>query len=250
MTSSNAHQQDLRERLRIVREQIEQAAANAGRNPADVTLLPVSKTFPPEVIAQALQLGEVRFGENKAQELRDKAQTLDQAEVQWVMIGYLQSNNARYVARYAAEIQSLDRLSLAKTLQRRLTLEDRYLDALVQIKTSSEPSKYGLAPEKAAEFLAQLVEHCPRLRVKGLMTMAINSEEKDAVRACFRQLKALQLQLKALNIEGVSLDRLSMGMSGDFALAIEEGATEVRLGTAVFGHREYQRDYYWPENKH
>ncbi len=241
--------EELQERLRVTREDINQAAISVGRNPAEITLLPVSKTFPPEVISQALSLGEVRFGENKAQELRDKAQALTHPELQWVMIGYLQSNNARYVARYASEIQSLDRLSLAKTLQRRLELENRHLDALVQIKTSPEPSKYGVAPEDAADFVAQIAQLCPRLHIKGLMTMAVNSEDESAVRACFRHLKALQIELKALNIEGVSLERLSMGMSGDFKLAIEEGATEVRLGTAIFGHRKQQRDYYWPEGR-
>lgn len=240
---------ELQERLRVTREEINQAAISVGRNPAEITLLPVSKTFPPEVISQALSLGEMRFGENKAQELRDKAQALSHPELQWVMIGYLQSNNARYVARYASEIQSLDRLSLAKTLQRRLELENRHLDALVQIKTSPEPSKYGVAPEDAADFVAQIAKLCPRLHIKGLMTMAVNSEDESAVRACFRHLKALQIELKALNIEGVSLERLSMGMSGDFKLAIEEGSTEVRLGTAIFGHRKQQRDYYWPEGR-
>jgi len=243
------YQQELQDRLQIIRDTVEQVATSAGRNPADITLLPVSKTFPAEVIEQALKLGELRFGENKAQELRDKAQALHGTPAQWVMIGYLQSNNARYVARYASEIQSLDRLSLAKTLQRRLELEDRHLDALVQIKTSPEPSKYGLLPTEAADFLAQIVEFCPRLHIKGLMTMAVNSEDENAVRACFKQLKDLQQQLKALNINGVSLDRLSMGMSGDFTIAIEEGATEVRLGTAVFGYRKEQRDFYWPEDK-
>lgn len=241
--------EELQERLRVTREDINQTAINVGRNPAEITLLPVSKTFPSEVISQALSLGEMRFGENKAQELRDKAQALTHPELQWVMIGYLQSNNARYVARYASEIQSLDRLSLAKTLQRRLELENRHLDALVQIKTSPEPSKYGVAPEDAADFVAQIAQLCPRLHIKGLMTMAVNSEDESAVRACFRHLKALQIELKALNIEGVSLERLSMGMSGDFKLAIEEGATEVRLGTAIFGHRKQQRDYYWPEGR-
>lgn len=241
--------EELQERLRVTREDINQAAISVGRNPAEITLLPVSKTFPPEVISQALSLGEMRFGENKAQELRDKAQALSHPELQWVMIGYLQSNNARYVARYASEIQSLDRLSLAKTLQRRLELENRHLDALVQIKTSPEPSKYGVAPEDAADFVAQIAKLCPRLHIKGLMTMAVNSEDESAVRACFRHLKALQIELKALNIEGVSLERLSMGMSGDFKLAIEEGSTEVRLGTAIFGHRKQQRDYYWPEGR-
>ncbi|HLR17520.1 MAG TPA: YggS family pyridoxal phosphate-dependent enzyme, partial [Alcanivoracaceae bacterium] len=167
---------------------------------------------------------------------------------QWVMIGYLQSNKARYVARYATEIQSLDRLSLARTLQRRLELEDRHMDALVQVKTSTEPSKYGMAPAVVAEFLQQISEECPRLRVKGLMTMAVNSTDEEAVRACFRSLKELQVALrKELNLPGVSLERLSMGMSGDYKIAIEEGATEVRIGTAIFGHRKEQRDYYWPE---
>src|SRR5699024_8794708 len=242
-------QQELAVRFALVREQIAAAAKAAGREASDISLLPVSKTFSTAVIADAHALGEMRFGENKAQEIRDKATTLEGHNIDWVMIGYLQSNNARYVARYASEIQSLDRLSLAKTLQRRLELEDRHLDALVQIKTSPEPSKYGLLPTEAADFLAQIVEFCPRLHIKGLMTMAVNSEDENAVRACFKQLKDLQQQLKALNINGVSLDRLSMGMSGDFTIAIEEGATEVRLGTAVFGYRKEQRDFYWPEDK-
>lgn len=122
------------------------------------------------------------------------------------------------------------------------------MDALVQVKTSTEPSKYGMAPEDVAQFLQQLVQECPRLRVQGLMTMAVNSTDEDAVRTCFRNLKNLQLQLQQeLDLPEISLERLSMGMSGDFKLAIAEGATEVRIGTAVFGYRKEQRDYYWPE---
>jgi|SRR5699024_316328 len=241
-------QQELAVRFALVREQIAAAAKAAGREASDISLLPVSKTFSTAVIADAHALGEMRFGENKAQEIRDKATTLEGHNIDWVMIGYLQSNKARYVARYASEIQSLDRLSLAKTLQRRLELEDRYLNALVQVKTSTEPSKYGMAPDQVGAFIKQLTEECPRLRVQGLMTMAVNSADENAVRACFRALKQLQQQLQAeLELPGVSLDRLSMGMSGDFHLAIEEGATEIRIGTAVFGHRQEQRDYYWPE---
>src|SRR5699024_2262235 len=239
---------ELAARLAAVREQIAEAALRAGRQPEEVRLLPVSKTFSTAVIADAIALGELRFGENKAQEIRDKAPALEEHNTQWVMIGYLQSNKARYVARYATEIQSLDRLSLARTLQRRLELEDRHMDALVQVKTSTEPSKYGMAPAVVAEFLQQISEECPRLRVKGLMTMAVNSTDEEAVRACFRSLKELQVALrKELNLPGVSLERLSMGMSGDYKIAIEEGATEVRIGTAIFGHRKEQRDYYWPE---
>ncbi len=245
--SLSPNEKTLQQRLVSLREHIAQVAHKAGRDAAEITLLPVSKTFPTAVIQEAMALGEVRFGENKAQELRDKARALAETEAQWVMIGYLQSNNARYVARYASEIQSLDRVSLAQTLQRRLQLEDRYLDALVQIKTSPEPSKYGLPPEEAVAFVRQVVQECPRLRIKGLMTMAINSQDEHKVRACFRQLKELQQELMAEGIEGASFKRLSMGMSGDYEIAIEEGATEIRLGTAVFGHRDYQRDYYWPE---
>lgn len=250
MMNDVANQHTLLKRFEAVRKKIAQAAYRVGRNPEDIALLPVSKTFPPAVIVDAIALGERRFGENKAQELRDKAKDLHEFPAEWVMIGYLQSNNARYIARYATEIQSLDRFSLAQALERRLVLEDRYLDVLVQIKTSTEPSKYGLAAENAAEFLVQLKDQCPRLRVKGLMTMAVNSEDKEEVRSCFRQLKNLQQQLIALNLDGISLERLSMGMSGDFEIAIEEGATEIRIGTAIFGDREYQRDYYWPEDKY
>lgn len=240
--------EELAARLVVVRTQIAEAALRAGRQPEEVRLLSVSKTFSTAVIADAIALGELRFGENKAQEIRDKAPALEEHNTQWVMIGYLQSNKARYVARYATEIQSLDRLSLARTLQRRLELEDRHMDALVQVKTSTEPSKYGMAPADVAEFLQQISEECPRLRVKGLMTMAVNSTDEEAVRACFRSLKELQVALrKELNLPGVSLERLSMGMSGDYKIAIEEGATEVRIGTAIFGHRKEQRDYYWPE---
>lgn len=249
MKKGPVNQQALLDRFQAVRKKIAQAAYRVERSPEEITLLPVSKTFPPAMIAEAITLGERRFGENKAQELRDKARSLSETPAQWVMIGYLQSNNARYIARYATEVQSLDRISLAQALEHRLTLEDRYLDVLVQIKTSPEPSKYGLAAENAAEFLVYLKDHCPRLRVKGLMTMAVNSEDKEAVRNCFRQLKNLQQQLIALKLDGISLERLSMGMSGDFEIAIEEGATEVRIGTAIFGEREYQRDYYWPEDK-
>lgn len=240
--------QELANRFAAVREQIAEAALAVGRQPKEISLLPVSKTFSSAVIADAVALGEVRFGENKAQEIRDKAPELEDRHIEWVMIGHLQSNKARYVARYATEIQSLDRLSLAKTLQRRLELEGRHMDALVQVKTSTEPSKYGMAPEDVAQFLQQLVQECPRLRVQGLMTMAVNSTDEDAVRTCFRNLKNLQLQLQQeLDLPEISLERLSMGMSGDFKLAIAEGATEVRIGTAVFGYRKEQRDYYWPE---
>lgn len=226
-------------RLAAIRQRIAQACERAGRAPDSVTLLPVSKTFEVDAIREAMALGLARFGENKTQELRQKAAALAGQGLQWVLIGHLQTNKAKDAARDATELQSLDRIDLAEALHRRLVLEGRTLDVLVQVKTSSEPSKYGMAPGEVSAFLRRIVAEFPTLRVRGLMTMAVNSPDPGEVRACFRSLRELRDQLRHEAIEGVSLDRLSMGMSGDFELAIEEGSTEVRIGTAIFGARSY-----------
>jgi pyridoxal phosphate enzyme (YggS family) len=213
--------------------------ARAGRSPDSVVLLPVSKTFEVDAIREAMALGLTRFGENKTQEIRQKAAALAGQGLQWVLIGHLQTNKAKDAARDATEVQSLDRADLAEALHRRLVNEGRTLDVLVQVKTSTEPSKFGMAPEDVSAFLRRIAAEFPTLRVQGLMTLAVNSSDPEPVRACFRALRELRDSLLAENIEGVSLDRLSMGMSGDFELAIEEGSTEVRIGTAIFGARTY-----------
>lgn len=236
-------------RLEHVHHRIEQAALKAGRDPASVSLLPVSKTFGEPAIREAIACGLQRFGENKVQEIVAKYEMLADTPVNWVMIGHLQTNKARDVARYASEIQSLDRLSLATALDRRLQTEGRSIDALVQIKTSPEPSKYGMAPEELPGFLREVSQNMPSLRIKGLMTLAINAKDPDAVRACFRLLRELRDQMRNEAIDGITMDRLSMGMSGDFEIAIEEGSTELRIGTALFGNRPYGDEYYWPERK-
>lgn len=229
----------MRNRVAQVQQRIDAACARAGRAAGSVSLLPVSKTFGPDAIREAVSLGYTRFGENKTQEIRQKTEALNDVKIQWVMIGHLQTNKAKDAARYASEVQSLDRLDLAHALQRRLESEGREIDVLVQIKTSPEPSKHGLPPEEAATFLRTVVRDCPALRVQGLMTMAEQSEDPLAVRECFRTLRELRDVLQAEAIEGVQLDKLSMGMSGDFEIAIEEGATEVRIGSAIFGARHY-----------
>lgn len=226
-------------RLARIRQRIAQACARAGRTPDSVTLLPVSKTFEVDAIREAMALGLNRFGENKTQELRQKAAALAGQGLQWVLIGHLQTNKAKDAARDATELQSLDRLDLAEALHHRLVNEGRTLDVLVQVKTSTEPSKYGMAPGDVAAFLRRIAADFPTLRVQGLMTMAVNSPDALAVRACFRALRELRDQLRQEGLPGVSLERLSMGMSGDFELAIEEGSTEVRIGTAIFGARSY-----------
>jgi pyridoxal phosphate enzyme (YggS family) len=220
-------------RWAAVRERVDAACRAAGRDPATVAVLPVSKTFGAEDVREAAALGLVRFGENKVQELRDKSAALADLPLAWVLIGHLQTNKARDVARLASEVQSLDRLELAEALHRRLEIEGRTLDVLVQVKTSTEESKHGMSPAALPTLLDRLRGY-PTLRVRGLMTMAVQSGDPAAVRACFRHLRELR---DAAAARGHDLPRLSMGMSGDFPLAIAEGATEVRIGTAIFGRR-------------
>jgi pyridoxal phosphate enzyme (YggS family) len=216
-----------------VRRRVDEACRAAGRDPADVAILPVSKTFGVEAIRAAMALGLRRFGENKVQEIRDKASSLADDGVEWVVIGHLQTNKAHDVARLAGEVQSLDRPQLAVALHRQLVAAGRSIDVLVQVKTAAEDSKYGLDPAQLPGFLDSLGDY-PTLRPRGLMTLATHSDDPRVVRGCFRQLRELRDQAAA---RGHDLPRLSMGMSGDFPLAIAEGATEIRIGTAIFGPR-------------
>jgi pyridoxal phosphate enzyme (YggS family) len=216
-----------------VRSRVDEACRDAGRDPASVQILPVSKTFGPEAIRAAAALGLRRFGENKVQEIREKSAALADLGLDWVVIGHLQTNKAKDVARLASEVQTLDRLELAEALHRRLEIEGRRIDVLVQVKTSDEPTKQGLAPGQLPALLMAL-RSFDSLRVRGLMTLAVNSADPEQVRSCFRRLRQLRDEAQLL---GHDLPRLSMGMSGDFPLAIAEGATEVRIGTAIFGGR-------------
>lgn len=218
-----------------VRGQVDAACRAASRDPAEVSVLPVSKTFSAEVVRAAIALGQRRFGENRVQEIRDKSQQLaTDGPIEWVVIGHLQTNKARDVARLASEVQSLDRLELAEALHQRLQQEGRCIDVLVQVKTASEETKSGLPPAQLLGFLDSL-RRFDTLRVRGLMTLASQSPDPQAVRACFRELREWRDRAQT---QGHALPTLSMGMSGDFALAIAEGATEVRIGSAIFGRRD------------
>ena len=239
MSDSSNELSYLAENWASVRERVDAACRAAGREPAEVSILPVSKTFGPEVVRAAMALGLHRFGENKVQEIRSKSEALAGEPIEWVVIGHLQTNKAKDVARLASEVQSLDRLELADALQRRLEIEDRSLDVLIEVKTSPEDSKHGLPADQLSSLL-QALRGYDRLRVRGLMTLAVQSDDAEAVRACFRQLRQLR---DAGRGEGHDLARLSMGMSGDFPLAIAEGATEIRVGTAIFGVRQIPKTY-------
>ncbi|MBU6248489.1 MAG: YggS family pyridoxal phosphate-dependent enzyme [Xanthomonadaceae bacterium] len=216
-----------------VRDRVAQACRDAGRDPVEVAILPVSKTFDADVVRAAAALGLHRFGENRVQEVREKAPQLADCGIEWVIIGPLQTNKAKDVARLAHEVQTLDRIELAEALDHRLQIEGRQLDVLVQVKTSPEESKHGLSPAELPALLAAL-RRFDTLRVRGLMTIATHTGDTAEVRRCFRQLRELR---DAMVAAGYTLPRLSMGMSGDFALAIAEGATDVRIGSAIFGAR-------------
>ncbi|HCX84538.1 MAG TPA: YggS family pyridoxal phosphate-dependent enzyme [Micrococcales bacterium] len=225
-------------RLALVRTQIAEAALAVGRDPAEIRLVAVSKSFPVEDVRAALEAGCRDLGESRAQELVAKAEALaDRDPVpRWVFIGPLQSNKARDVARYAHELQSLDRVELADALQRRLDAVDRTLDVLVQVNTSGEAAKSGVAPGEAVALARAVAAH-DRLRVRGLMTIATLGGDEAETRRCFRALAETRERLRDAAIDGVDSAELSMGMSADFPLAIAEGATTVRVGTALFGRR-------------
>ena len=229
--------------LASIQARIHAACAACGRDPAEVRLLPVSKTVPAERLHFAYDAGIRLLGENKVQEAYDKWQALaDLDGLNWAVIGHLQSNKVKYVARFAAEFQALDSLDIAEALDRRLQQEGRSLDVFIQINTSDEPQKYGMAPDAADAFIRALPAYSA-LRPRGLMTLALFSDDHEAVRRCFVRLRELRDRLRETNS---AIAELSMGMSGDFELAIAEGATTVRVGQAIFGARRTPDSEYWP----
>ena len=232
--------------LASVKARIAAACERVGRDPGEVELLPVSKTVPPEHLRLAYQAGMRKLGENKVQEAREKSSELaDLEDLQWAVIGHLQSNKAKYVARFASEFHALDRLKVAQELDRRLQREGRGLDVYVQVNSSGEQSKFGLAPEDVLGLVRELPNY-GALRVRGLMTLALFSSDLERVRRCFVIMRELRERLRQDAPDGLSFDGLSMGMSGDFEVAIEEGATVVRVGQSIFGTRPLPDSHYWP----
>lgn len=237
---------DIRRNLAAVEERICAACTRVKRAPDGVRLLPVSKTISAERLRLAYAAGCRCLGENKVQEAAAKWNELREfLDLQWSMIGHLQTNKAKQVAQFAAEFQALDSTRLARELDRHLQAQGRSLDVFVQVNTSGEPSKYGLTPDEGLAFIRTLPSYSS-LRVRGLMTLAELSTDLSRARRCFRLLRELRDRWRQDAPSGVRLDELSMGMSSDFEIAIEEGATVVRIGQAIFGPRSLPDSHYWP----
>ncbi len=230
----------LADRLADIKERMARACARSGRTVDEVTLVAVTKSFPLSYVQAARQLGHYHFGENKAQELLDKASKLpggvQGGDVTWHMIGHVQRNKARMVVETADLVHGVDSLRLAEALNDRAAQGGRILPCLIQVNTSGEASKAGIDPSAADELVSGL-EPLVHLKVMGLMTIARPMDDPELVRPEFRLLRNLAERLAGQN-EHVEMRYLSMGMSDDFEVAIEEGATHVRIGTALFGMRE------------
>jgi pyridoxal phosphate enzyme (YggS family) len=225
------------ERVQQVRDRIDAACRAAGRDPAEVRLMAVTKTHGLDVLDQAYAAGLRLFGENRVPEAAEKAEQLSERDdLEWALIGHLQTNKVAKALRFVTELHTLDSVRLAEALDRRLQEQGRSLEVFVQVNTSGEPAKTGLPPESVEAFVLDL-RPFTSLRVRGLMTLAVYSEDPQAVGACFARLVELQRRLRQLDAAPGRYDELSMGMSGDFELAIAHGATTVRVGQTLFGPR-------------
>ncbi len=240
---------EIAQNIALIQERIRQACHACGRNPEEVKLLLATKTVSAERIKMAFETGCTLIAENKVQEIKDKYEALKDVPHTNHFIGHLQTNKIKELLKYDVScIQSLDRWEAAEKLQQRLAFEGKTIAVFIQVNTSFEESKFGVLPEKALDLVRQ-VATLDRIRVQGLMTIGRFSDETGKVRECFRRLKKLQQQVIGLNLPNVVMKELSMGMSGDLETAIEEGATIVRVGTAIFGRRMYPDSYYWNENQ-
>lgn len=228
----------VRENLNTVQEKIRRACERAGRPPEDVTLIAVSKTKPVEMIQEAYEAGIRDFGENKVQELMDKIPQLP-SDIRWHMIGHLQRNKVKYLVGKAAMIHSVDSLRLAEEISREAVKQNTVVKILIEVNVAGEESKFGVSPDET-ETLVREAAALPGIEVCGLMTIAPLAENPEDCRIFFRTLKKLSVDIERKNIDNVHMVCLSMGMTGDYETACEEGATFVRVGTGIFGERSWE----------
>ena len=224
----------IKENLTGCLERIENAAVKAGKKGSDISLVAVSKTVEPALINEGIEAGIQIIGENKVQEAQTKRELVN--PVSWHMVGHLQSNKVKTAVQIFDMIQSVDSVELAEEISKRCGRLYKKMPLLVEVNTSGEPSKFGCKPEEVVPLVTR-ISTLPDIRIEGLMTVGLFSSEKMKVRKCFILLRQLAENIRTMKLPGVEMKVLSMGMSGDFELAIEEGSTMVRIGSAIFGPR-------------
>jgi len=223
--------------LDLVNKKIKEACQRVGRQSGEVTLIAVSKTKPTTLIEEAIAHGQNEFGENKVQELVNKFEELPHT-IHWHMIGHLQRNKVKYIVDKVALIHSVDSLRLAETISKEAVKHGVCVPILIEVNVACEDSKFGTTCEEVMDLI-KAVAKLPGINIRGLMTIAPFVTNPEENRLVFRKLKQLSVDIKAKNINNVNVDVLSMGMTGDYEVAIEEGATMVRVGTGIFGGREH-----------
>ena len=225
------------ENLEQVRKNIELACKEAGRDPKEVTLISVSKTKPVSMLQEAYDAGSRDFGENKVQEIMDKVPQLP-SDIRWHMIGHLQTNKVKYIIDKVDLIHSVDSIRLAETIDKEAQKHDLIANILVEVNVAKEESKFGLMPEEVDGFIDEIA-NLKHIQVKGLMTIAPFVENPEKNRTVFADLRKLSVDIAKKNVDNVNVSILSMGMTNDYEVAVEEGATMVRVGTGIFGARNY-----------
>lgn len=234
---SPGNDESLQEAILAIKERIRSSALKTGRKPEEVLVLGVTKTVEIDLMQKAFDLGITNFGENRVQEFIRKSDILNR-DCFWHIIGRLQTNKVKYLDKRIALIHSLDRMELAEALQARGEKLDHIFNVLVQVNVAGEDSKAGVEPKALKDFLLGLSK-MGNIHVKGLMTIAPNTSDAEDVRFVFKELKKLSVDMTRERVENISMEELSMGMSGDYTVAVEEGATIVRIGSALFGERVY-----------
>lgn len=228
----------VKDNIAEVEAKIQAACKKAGRSRDEVKLIAVSKTKPVEMIYEAMETGCIDFGENKVQEICDKTEIIKEP-LNWHMIGHLQRNKVKYIVDKVCLIHSVDSVRLAKQIEEEAAKKGVIVPILVEVNVAEEDSKYGLKVDEVEDFIKEVATY-PHVKIKGLMTIAPFVDDPEENRSIFKDLKNLYIDIKSKNIDNVSMEVLSMGMTGDYQVAIEEGATMVRVGTGIFGQRNYK----------
>ena len=229
----------LKDNLREVQEKIAEACGRAGRDVSEVTLIAVSKTKPVEMLQEIYDCGIRTFGENKVQEMMEKEEMLPD-DIAWHMIGHLQRNKVKYLMGKTALIHSVDSLRLAQEISAQSVKHGVETDILIEVNIAGEETKFGTDREEAVQLVEEAAK-LPNIHIRGLMTIAPYVDDPEDNRTYFREIKKLSVDIEQKNIDNVSMEILSMGMTGDYTVAIEEGATMVRVGTGIFGARDYSK---------